>query len=408
MRKGFTLIELLVVMVIIGILVGMAVPNYMKVKERAKEVQVQAGLHVIQVALERYAVDWEGFYPVFLTGGDQLYNWASMDGGVKNGYYKYGCGYFMISPFANFWPCDMHTDAAWCLQPRVTIGQMEREISGLPAYVANRDVCMDAMLLLGYLLQYPRNPFMRPDIAAGAFGPKSYYSATRPYGTAVAGRYADRMFENSMGDGDVMGTHWWINEVVPWWRRYPVTNNLPGNFYYHPVFCDGFAVAEHQWALVNPDNPYSGSCPGGGSGCCSGCNTAYGRRIKQHGVCGYVLTATTNIYNSGRDASHVACGQAMYFYPYARGASGYFSFEHDPLAVPVSKVSPRGGWLGWTCYSPGGANYQQNQWALPPGDEVGTACKRADRSDCGSGPDGYPDFMLPLLAGGIDKKPQQR
>ncbi|MHA2635446.1 MAG: type II secretion system protein, partial [bacterium JZ-2024 1] len=80
MRKGFTLIELLVVMVIIGILIGMAVPNYIKVKERAKETQVQAGLHIIRVALERYAVDWDGLYPVVLTGGDQLYNFATTDG----------------------------------------------------------------------------------------------------------------------------------------------------------------------------------------------------------------------------------------------------------------------------------------------------------------------------------------
>ncbi len=70
MRKGFTLIELLVVMVIIGILISMALPNYMKAKDRAKETQVQSRLHVIRTALERYAVDNDANYPMWLLGGD--------------------------------------------------------------------------------------------------------------------------------------------------------------------------------------------------------------------------------------------------------------------------------------------------------------------------------------------------
>jgi prepilin-type N-terminal cleavage/methylation domain-containing protein len=69
-RRGFTLIELLVVIVIIGILISLALPNYVKAKDKAKEAQVLASLHVIQTALERYAVDNGGTFPMWLLGGD--------------------------------------------------------------------------------------------------------------------------------------------------------------------------------------------------------------------------------------------------------------------------------------------------------------------------------------------------
>jgi type II secretion system protein G len=68
-QKGFTLIELLVVITIIGILAAIALPNYIKAKDKAKEVEAKANLHTIQIAVERYNTDNKE-YPPFLLGGD--------------------------------------------------------------------------------------------------------------------------------------------------------------------------------------------------------------------------------------------------------------------------------------------------------------------------------------------------
>jgi type II secretion system protein G len=69
-ESGFTLIELLVVITIIGILAAIALPNYIKAKDKAKEAEVKANCHTIQIALERYATDHSGAYPNYILGGD--------------------------------------------------------------------------------------------------------------------------------------------------------------------------------------------------------------------------------------------------------------------------------------------------------------------------------------------------
>ena len=62
-RKGFTLIELMIVIAIIIILAAIAIPNYLKMTERAKKARVASDFETLATALEAYRTDW-GSYPV--------------------------------------------------------------------------------------------------------------------------------------------------------------------------------------------------------------------------------------------------------------------------------------------------------------------------------------------------------
>ena len=61
-RKGFTLIELMIVIAIIIILAAIAIPNYLKMTERAKKSRVASDFESLATALEAYRTDW-GVYP---------------------------------------------------------------------------------------------------------------------------------------------------------------------------------------------------------------------------------------------------------------------------------------------------------------------------------------------------------
>lgn len=121
--KGFTLIELLVVITIIGILAAIALPNYIKAKDKAREAEVKSNVHSIQIALERYATDHSGQYPKMIWGGDEK-GWTPIE--------DVGC--------RTMWP-DEHE--AW---------DGGNEADAIPPF--------DPLIHYGYMYTYPRNAFL--------------------------------------------------------------------------------------------------------------------------------------------------------------------------------------------------------------------------------------------------------
>jgi type II secretory pathway pseudopilin PulG len=59
----------MVVIVIIGILVAIALPNFISAQDRAKISSVKANMHTVQTSVETYAVDWGGVYASRLGDG---------------------------------------------------------------------------------------------------------------------------------------------------------------------------------------------------------------------------------------------------------------------------------------------------------------------------------------------------
>lgn len=67
-HKGFSLIELMIALSIIGILTGLLVPNFNKLRMKSKQTATKSVVHSLQIALESYAFD-KGSYP---KGNNQM------------------------------------------------------------------------------------------------------------------------------------------------------------------------------------------------------------------------------------------------------------------------------------------------------------------------------------------------
>jgi general secretion pathway protein G len=64
-ESGFTLIELIIVLAIIGLLLGIALPNYKSTTIKAKEAVLKENLFILRKLLDQYAQD-KGKYPATL------------------------------------------------------------------------------------------------------------------------------------------------------------------------------------------------------------------------------------------------------------------------------------------------------------------------------------------------------
>jgi prepilin-type N-terminal cleavage/methylation domain-containing protein len=246
-RVGFTLIELLLVVSIIAILVAIALPNYIKIKDKAKEAETKANLHNIQLNVERFAVDHEGIYPNYLIGGDN--EW--MD---------------------------------------ITLGQddeLRPEFHDIPA-----EECSDQLLRDGYVESYPRNPFIKEQLPVmqmqGQVGDalRSAYPEGRGLGTRFGAR-GNVMGEalcdarwltwnyNDMDHARVVERNTWSNVDYGFydvWLGNMHKPHLPGEFLYksigeivanggHRHTAASLAQKGKNVALNDPDNPDVATIP---------------------------------------------------------------------------------------------------------------------------------------------------
>ena len=67
--KGFTLLELLIVVVILAILAGLALPQYIRTVGRARESEGWQNLGILRSALSRYYAEW----------GEVATDWTGLD-----------------------------------------------------------------------------------------------------------------------------------------------------------------------------------------------------------------------------------------------------------------------------------------------------------------------------------------
>ena len=73
-QKGFTLVEIMIVVLIIGILLSIAIPNFVRAREKSMEKACIANLKTIDSAVQQYMMENKGVvptYPTDLVGADK-------------------------------------------------------------------------------------------------------------------------------------------------------------------------------------------------------------------------------------------------------------------------------------------------------------------------------------------------
>ena len=305
-KKGFTLIELLVVIVIIGILVAIALPNFIKIKIKAREAEIKQNLHAIQLAIERYATDTSGQYPFFLYGGDVYYNvgtikwfrdWIEVGLGGRHPF-----DMFNIS-LTSDGPIEPHTYGNMGLSAN-NIGTAGFEFGDTLAYE-------------GYMPQYPQNPFLT-DKAVIIYGRDSVQWASWIPWRGCGGVMGRNMFNLGWsGEGPSLMAYDIDGEPDD-----SLKFEFPGQFYYHPRYSDGANNADHFTAQANQVSIGTNHITQG-----LGASAQPGD-VWSHDVSGYDLLGYGDPSTDGMDIDYPITGGSWYK-DYAK-RTGYLNNVSEP------------------------------------------------------------------------------
>lgn len=155
-RRGFTLIELLVVVTIIGIIIAIAVFNFLNAIQRARQKRAMADLRAIATALEAYSVD-HSTYPsaaaVFtLPTGLSLPSAGLSSGVIGKLQPSYIRAVPLYDPWLSFFQYSTTSDGSdYALR---STGRDQTPQSA-PAYGASTNFNDDIILVDGGFVQYP-------------------------------------------------------------------------------------------------------------------------------------------------------------------------------------------------------------------------------------------------------------
>lgn len=309
----------LVLLPILGILAAIALPNFVKVNQKAKEAEVKQDLHAIQLALERYRTD-KGNYPAYLYGGD-----SQLNIGTVNYYNPAG------RPGTDYWD-----------QPlRVPYDKFAVESEGLDYRDAKwedlaagnpQTLFGDPVQAEGYMPKFPSNPFMVKDE-----GRRFSLAALESGGDSGYGCYGGR-------DGRQMFNLGPFGELPQ--LKLDVDGSsehrldFPGEFYFHPRWQDKKTNAGHLKA-AQADNPGSW-VPADVKDTCKGLLDD-SAEVQSDTVDGYDLLAFGSVRTMGMDMDNsVSAGTTANFF-----RTGYLTLgqERNPWVGPNA---PEGGYSG-TC-----------------------------------------------------------